>query len=455
MCQPQPSVPVKEVCFSLGTKASLNALSWSEYRERQTNKQPRRVKSRPLCDSCIMSRSCSSSLSWYFLGFLLAINSNHAWSAPDFLDFLHTVLKNHTAHACEGETLTIRCPSKTSVAVLSAFYGRRIPSQHLCPNTNKVVSECQDRRACQIPVVSPVFGQDPCPETSKYLLVSYKCRPAHHRLRTVCENEKLRLACKNDTVLAIYSATFGHLKHDTPICSEDSYLKPDIECLSPSALRRVSRKCHGRTNCTVLASVQSFGDPCFPGTSKHLRVSFTCVPRYLLEDMGRGEADPFRISDYTHGGWYTGPGVYRPQNIFTNTMEIFFQIQGLPETVALYFVSGICAGLVFLLCLFGVKSTLVRDVKGLVLDLEDEIKTARRSRHGLINDDNISLDSSFPPITHPYRGANMFNPDMIMTVVVEEKRDEDRDKAEVTNGDIWPHCNFNPYAIHKTKLSSA
>ncbi|KAG7329143.1 hypothetical protein KOW79_007317 [Hemibagrus wyckioides] len=385
-----------------------------------------------------MSRSCSSSLSWCFLSFLLALNSYHSWSAPDFSDFLHTVLKNHTAHACDGETLTIRCPSKTSVVVLSAFYGRRIPSQHLCPNANaniteestecmstiaiqKVVSECQDRRVCQIPVASPVFGQDPCPETSKYLLVSHKCRPAHHRLRTVCENEKMRLVCKNDTVLAIYSATFGHLEHDTPICPQEGRVKPDMECLSPSALRKVSRKCHGRTNCTLVASVQSFGDPCFPGTSKHLRVTFTCVPRYLLEDMGRGGTDPFRISDYTHG---------------------------LPETVALYFVSGICAGLVFLLCLFGVKSTLVRDVKDLVSDIEDEIKTARRSRRGLINDDNISLDSSFPRLTHPYRGADMFSPEMVMTVVMDEKRDEERDKAEVPNGDIWPHCNFSPYAIH-------
>lgn len=41
----------------------------------------------------------------------------------------------------------------------------------------KVLSECQDRRSCHIPVFSPVFGQDPCPLTSKYLLVSYKCRP--------------------------------------------------------------------------------------------------------------------------------------------------------------------------------------------------------------------------------------------------------------------------------------
>nr|XP_046178979.1 protein eva-1 homolog C isoform X2 [Oncorhynchus gorbuscha] len=302
-------------------------------------------------------RSCCS-LSLFLI---LALNTHSAWSSPDFSVYLHTILRNHTAHACDGDTLSIKCPSRTSVSVLSAFYGRRVPSKNLCPpaNTNmtedntgctssvaiqKVVSECQDRRSCHIPVISPVFGQDPCPLTSKYLIVSYKCRPEHHRTRLVCENERLRLVCKNNTVLAIYSATFGHLLHGSPNCPQETAPQPDMECLSPSALRKVSRRCHGRANCSVLADTQNFGDPCFPGTRKHLRVSFTCVPRYLLEDVRRSgsTSDPFLISDYTHG---------------------------LPERVALYFVSGICAGLVFLLCLFGLRSTLVRDVKDLATEL--------------------------------------------------------------------------------------
>ncbi|XP_051504974.1 protein eva-1 homolog C-like isoform X1 [Myxocyprinus asiaticus] len=405
---------------------------------------------------------------------VLAVITHHASSAPDFSDYLHKILKNHTAHACNGETLSIRCPTRTSVAVLSAFYGRRVPSQYLCPHAipnttvestdcisttaiQKVMSECQDRRECQIPVVSPVFGQDPCPETNKYIIVSYKCKPEHHRSRTVCENERLELACKNDTVLAIYSATFGHLEHDSLECPQEANTNPDIECLSPSALRRVSRKCHGRTNCSVIADAQSFGDPCFPGTRKHLRVSFTCVPRYLLEDVGRGNIDPFLLSDYTHGGWYIGPGVSRPQNIFTNSLEIFSQIQGLPETVALYFVSGICAGLLFLLCLFGLKSTLMRDLKDLVSELGDELKASHTSQGGLIDDfddDDASLRSSFRHLTkRHYRTADMFSPEMIMTLVMEERSDED--KPEIPNGDIWPHINSSPYAMHKIKTSSA
>lgn len=80
---------------------------------------------------------------------------------------------------------------------------------------------------------------------------------------------------------------------------------------------------------------------------------FLClVPRYLLEDVGRGSVDPFLISDYTHGeiypgnlscfwlacelsplspagGWYTGP-TYRPQNVlFTNCVEMIEKILGM------------------------------------------------------------------------------------------------------------------------------
>ncbi|XP_076594466.1 protein eva-1 homolog C isoform X2 [Chaetodon auriga] len=380
-----------------------------------------------------------------FLSLLLALKIHTAHSAPDFSMYLHTILKNHTAHACEGDTLIIECPSRTSVTVLSAFYGRRVPSQHLCPSANsnitveedtectssaaieKVLSECQDRRSCHIPVFSPVFGQDPCPLTSKYLLVAYKCRPEHHRTRLVCENERLRLMCKNETVLAIYSATFGHLLHGSPYCPQEPGSHADMECLSPSALRKVSRRCHGRANCSVLADTQTFGDPCFAGTRKHLRVSFTCVPRYLLEDVGRGSTDPFMISDYTHG---------------------------LPERVALYFVSGICAGLVFLLCLFGLRSTLVRDVKDLVTELNDELKASRRQRKELMEDlfdDEVSDTSSFRRLTQSYRTTDIFSPSTLTVEMVDREVEQTRD---LPNGDIWPHRDSSPYAIHKIKTYS-
>ncbi|KAF3838633.1 hypothetical protein F7725_010401 [Dissostichus mawsoni] len=404
-----------------------------------------------------------------FLSLLLALKIHTTHSAPDFTLYLHNILKNHTAHACEGDMLIIKCPSRTSVAVLSAFYGRRVPNLHLCPSANtnttaeednectspvateKVLSECQDRRSCHIPVFSPVFGQDPCPLTSKYLLVSYKCRPEHHRSRLVCENERLRLTCKNDTVLAIYSAAFGHLLHGSPHCPQEPGSHNYMECLSPTALRKVSRRCHSRASCSLVADTQTFGDPCFPGTRKHLRVSFTCVPRYLLEDVSRGSTDPFMISDYTHGGWYTGP-TYRPHNVLlTNSLEIIEKMLDFPERVALYFVVGICAGLVFLLCLFGVRSTLVRDVKDLVSDLKEELEASRRKRKEIMEDlfdDDISDTASFRCLTQSYRTTEILSPSTLTVEMVEREVEQTRD---LPNGDIWPHRDSSPYAIHKIK----
>lgn len=70
--------------------------------------------------------------------------------------YLHKILRNHTAHACDGDTLEIRCPSKTTIAILSAFYGRRVPSQYLCPTTNPNITLEEDTE-CTSPVAVQVL----------------------------------------------------------------------------------------------------------------------------------------------------------------------------------------------------------------------------------------------------------------------------------------------------------
>ncbi|NXW96918.1 EVA1C protein, partial [Larus smithsonianus] len=233
------------------------------------------------------------------------------------LGYLRKVLRNHTAHTCDGEQLLIVCPRKTTISILGAFYGRRVPSPNLCPSPGnasqestectsatahlKLLSECQDQQWCQFSVHSQVFGPDPCPGTHKYLITSYKCRPGNHRVKTVCENDKLRLQCRSKSVLAIYSANYGRFLRGKPECDALNAEGPHIECLAPDALRRVSKKCHRKGNCTVAADRATFGDPCLPGMKKQLRVSYTCVPKQLLEEVGPDTSDPFLLSDYMHG----------------------------------------------------------------------------------------------------------------------------------------------------------
>jgi len=123
----------------------------------------------------------------------------------------------------------------------------------------------------------------------------------------------------------------------------------------------------------------------------------------------------------------------------------------LPERVALYFVSGICAGLVFLLCLFGIRSTLVKDVKDLVSDLKDEYKACHRKRNELMEDlfdDDISDTSSFRRLTQSYRTTEILSPSNLTVEMVEREAEQTRD---LPNREIWPHQDSSPYAIHKIK----
>ncbi|KAF7244954.1 hypothetical protein EYD10_08930 [Varanus komodoensis] len=363
-------------------------------------------------------------------------------AAPEFSGYLQKILKNHTAHACDGEQLTIICPHKTSISILSAFYGRRVPSQNLCPtsgnlsleNTDcmsatahqKMMDECQDQRWCHFSVHSRVFGPDPCPGTHKYLVASYKCRPANHRLKTVCENDKLRLQCRNKSVLAIYSAIYGRPLRGKPECNSVNGTGPDIECVAPDALRRVYRRCHRKQSCTVAANQATFGDPCIPGVKKQLRVSYTCVPRQLLEEVSQdSQEDPFSVSDYTHG---------------------------FPEKLGFYFLCGVSGGLVLLLLFFVPKTTFLQDFKETFKPAEKsdslELETTKLQGEQDENQDDSSSDSSFHRLSHTYRNSNnIFGPELTAAFEGADQRGHEGDE-------IWIPKESSPYAIHKIKSAT-
>ncbi|XP_025947215.1 protein eva-1 homolog C-like isoform X2 [Apteryx rowi] len=364
-------------------------------------------------------------------------------AAPEFSGYLRKVLKNHTIHTCDGEQLIIMCPHKTTVSILGAFYGRRVPSPHLCPSPGnaseestecmsatarqKLLDECQDQRWCQFSVHSQVFGPDPCPGTHKYLVASYKCRPANHRIKTVCENDKLRLQCRPKSILAIYSASYGRFLRGKPECDALNTEGPHIECLAPDALRRVSKKCHRKENCTVTADRATFGDPCFPGMKKQLRVSYTCVPRQLLEEVGPDTSDPFLLSDYTHG---------------------------IPEKVGLYFLCGVSGGLMLLLCIISPKMAFIQDMREAFKDPELG-KSSELSRTKLQDEqdedipDDSSSDSSFRRLTRIYRATdNIFSPEL--TAAMEGAAEHRGHDGE----EIWMPKESSPYAIHKIKSAT-
>ncbi|XP_032886450.1 protein eva-1 homolog C-like isoform X1 [Amblyraja radiata] len=383
-------------------------------------------------------------------------------AAPDFSGYLLKILQNHTVHACDGDRFSISCPPQTSISILSAFYGRRVSSEHLCPsglNTSaesincaavtavpKLYDECQEQHSCQFSVNRRVFGPDPCPGTSKYLIVSFKCKPDGHQSNLVCENETLHLQCKNQTVLVIYTASYGRALYGNMECPSTNSSTPDIECLSPTTLRIVSSSCHSKANCSITASVLSFGDPCIPGIRKQLNVSYTCVPKKLFEEAGQGPVKPFLISDYTHGGWYNGPRMSmlyaKDVAIISSSLATLAHIRGLPEKVALFFLSGVCSGLVFILCTIGFHMLLRQDISKLQSEAEDN----QESENGHIkisdDEDDGSSDISFRQLTRQYRASdNIFSPEMAAVIVDRGEQNDLRDR------EMWLNKEPSPYAI--------
>ncbi|CAH1244238.1 ADGRL2 [Branchiostoma lanceolatum] len=90
--------------------------------------------------------------------------------------------------ACEGLVINLRCPSHRVIFIEGANYGRtdnltcaRNPRRMRntnCrhPDSLKIMSDrCNNRSQCVVPALDGVFGEDPCPDTYKYLEVFFRC----------------------------------------------------------------------------------------------------------------------------------------------------------------------------------------------------------------------------------------------------------------------------------------
>lgn len=128
----------------------------------------------------------------------------------DFSNYLWRILASHCAQAPDGRPLLLHCPRHSSVSIQAAVYGDRDDGSCSSPAAlQKLLSECQGHRRCELPVNPLLFGEDPCPGTAKHLYVEYKCKPTEHKRLVVCEGKRLVLRCKPPRVLNIYAAVYG------------------------------------------------------------------------------------------------------------------------------------------------------------------------------------------------------------------------------------------------------
>ncbi|XP_078264887.1 protein eva-1 homolog C isoform X3 [Rhinoraja longicauda] len=255
---------------------------------------------------------------------LVLIRTKEINASAIFSDYLSKVLRSHTEQACDGSHLNLHCPRDTTLSIQSAFYGRKVSSSLLCPSLNpgntveenlnctapttlqKILDECQDQQSCQLLVNRKVFGLDPCPGTSKYLLVSYKCKPKEYKHKLACEGKELKIRCKNSALINIYSAMYGRMSNGNKACPSNLTL-PGI----------------------VSKLLLQEADPGFSALA----------PSWIYNENANKSLGPQESRLSTKEG-----------KIVIGTLIIFAYIKNNPEMVGLLFVSSVCIGLIFTLC---------------------------------------------------------------------------------------------------------
>ncbi|XP_027129530.1 protein eva-1 homolog C isoform X2 [Larimichthys crocea] len=251
----------------------------------------------------------------------------------DFSNYLSRIITSHSAHACDGQPLRLHCPRHSTISIQSAFYGSsearlcgadpalRVHNHSCSAFTalQKLLSECQSHRDCQLPVNHLLFGKDPCPGTTKYLHVHYKCKPTEHKKHVVCEGGTMILHCKPPRVLNIYAAVYGRSLGQTDTCP--SHLTKPPPFVPQTLLREADPNIFSST---LSPAVDTEKGP----------------PADLEEPSSKGSK--------------------RPDNsgaMMSNSLLTYAYIKEHPEMAALLFTSSVCIGLLLTLLAVSVRVT--------------------------------------------------------------------------------------------------
>uniref|UniRef100_A0A0K0F9G2 Protein eva-1 homolog C (inferred by orthology to a human protein) n=1 Tax=Strongyloides venezuelensis TaxID=75913 RepID=A0A0K0F9G2_STRVS len=230
-------------------------------------------------------------------------------------------LKNNQVLACENEKVTLSCPKNTHIIITHSFFGRLIPSTELCPapknyiigkedttcdipeSDMKLKELCEGKRKCRITVKSSFVDRDPCPETSKYLQMSYKCKPISFEDQHFCDGTQLQLTCKTNKRLSIYSATWGINMNGigaTKCASKfrtNNSGKTDVanDCLI-DVLPQVLKECHAKSNCAMAVNDYFLGSPCKNNGEKSLSIIYMCINDEVFSDAAlKGQLDTMDV----------------------------------------------------------------------------------------------------------------------------------------------------------------
>uniref|UniRef100_A0A8C7CKG0 SUEL-type lectin domain-containing protein n=1 Tax=Oncorhynchus kisutch TaxID=8019 RepID=A0A8C7CKG0_ONCKI len=225
-----------------------------------------------------------------------------------------------------------------------------------------MLDECQDRRICQVLVNSRLFGMDPCPSSSKYLIVWYKCMPNEYKSTVVCEEERMKLSCKQGMQIAVYSAMFGRTQQGTLECPTHHrapsvvpknllqqvpsprvpvFYPPPPGTHDPNVVGDSAPpdETSGITSDTVLSVIPS-------GKKKRGRESGSYSGEVKTNEEGVEESAPQPPDMNPVINSTTGS---TNMALISSTLAAYNYIADHPERAALYFLCGVCLGLFFTL----------------------------------------------------------------------------------------------------------
>ncbi|XP_062454334.1 protein eva-1 homolog C isoform X3 [Rhea pennata] len=365
----------------------------------------------------------------HLLSCVILVCSAEIAALTDFAGYLTKLLQNHTAYACDGEHLSLHCPRHSTISVQSAFYGQDYqmcstlqpetrmtePINCVAPTSlQKVLDECQNLRSCQLLVNSRVFGPDLCPGTTKFLLVSFKCKPTEYKTKSACENQELKLHCQESKFLIIYSATFGRSAHEENICSTE------MERIPPFVPK------------FILTAV----DPLLTDSK----------PSVKQNDVVTGiDFDPRESRLPKKEGI-----------LVSNSLATFAYIRDHPERAALLFVSSVCVGLIFTLCALVIRVSCSNDFQKLHRKkdhLVPESDGAYENSENEEEEEEDSSDSDFPDeiagLYRPsYSGYNSTEAADLAERI--ERREQIIQEIWMNSGlDMTPPRNMNTFYINE------
>ncbi|XP_062454344.1 protein eva-1 homolog C isoform X4 [Rhea pennata] len=362
----------------------------------------------------------------HLLSCVILVCSAEIAALTDFAGYLTKLLQNHTAYACDGEHLSLHCPRHSTISVQSAFYGQDYqmcstlqpetrmtePINCVAPTSlQKVLDECQNLRSCQLLVNSRVFGPDLCPGTTKFLLVSFKCKP---------------------------------------------------NCLSYTALKVLSKRCYGKQRCKIIVTSQDFGSPCLPGVKKYLNVSYACVPKFILtavDPLLTDSKPSVKQNDVVTGIDFDPRESRLPKKegiLVSNSLATFAYIRDHPERAALLFVSSVCVGLIFTLCALVIRVSCSNDFQKLHRKkdhLVPESDGAYENSENEEEEEEDSSDSDFPDeiagLYRPsYSGYNSTEAADLAERI--ERREQIIQEIWMNSGlDMTPPRNMNTFYINE------